>query len=41
MRIAIGGIMHESNSFSPVLTRLEDFAVQRGEEIIPWWARAS
>lgn len=40
MRIAIGGIMHESNSFSPVLTRLEDFAVQRGKEIVPWWARA-
>ena len=37
MRIAIGGIMHESNTFSPTPTALEDFKVQRGDEIITWW----
>ncbi|MBK8021834.1 MAG: M81 family metallopeptidase [Chloroflexi bacterium] len=40
MRIAIGGIMHESNTFSPVPTRLADFSVQRGGEIVMWWAKA-
>jgi len=37
MRIAIGGIMHESNSFSPARTGLEGFSIQRGDEIIDWW----
>ncbi len=32
-RIAVGGIMHESNSFFPQPTRLEDFHVYRGEEV--------
>ena len=40
MRIAIAGIMHESNSFSPARTALADFAIQRGEEIIEWWGQA-
>ena len=40
MRIAIGGIMHESNSFSSVQTTLDDFTIHRGEEIIQWWAQA-
>lgn len=37
MRVAIGGIMHESNSFSPALTGLEVFSVQREAEIVSWW----
>lgn len=40
MRVAIGGVLHESNSFSPLPTRLEDFAVQRGDDIMAWWQRA-
>jgi microcystin degradation protein MlrC len=32
-RIAIAGIMHESNSFHTVKTALSDFRVLRGEEI--------
>jgi microcystin degradation protein MlrC len=32
-RIAVGGIMHESNSFFPKPTRLQDFRVHRGGEI--------
>jgi microcystin degradation protein MlrC len=34
MRVAIGGIMHESNTFAPATTPLEAFGVRRGEEII-------
>ena len=33
-RIAIGGILHESNSFNPRPTPLADFAIRRGEEIV-------
>jgi microcystin degradation protein MlrC len=40
VRIAIGGIMHESNSFNPVMTGFDKFTVHRGEEIVPWWAQA-
>ncbi len=40
MRIAIGGIMHESNSFSPVRTGLDDFAIQRGDDLLSWWGEA-
>ena len=40
MRIAIGGIMHESNTFNPSLTTLPDFSVQRCDEIAVWWAKA-
>jgi microcystin degradation protein MlrC len=37
MRVAIGGIMHESNSFSPAPTDLQAFSVQRGQDILAWW----
>lgn len=40
MRIAIGGIMHESNGFSPAHTGLDDFTIQRGDDIIDWWRQA-
>ena len=33
MRIAVGGIHTESNTFNPVPTRLEDFRVLRGEAL--------
>lgn len=34
MRIAIGHIIHESNSFSPKLTAYSDFTVMRGDQIV-------
>ncbi|MBM3242283.1 M81 family metallopeptidase [Candidatus Poribacteria bacterium] len=34
MRIAVGGISHETNTFSTLKTGLDDFYVRRGEEII-------
>lgn len=39
MRIAVGGIGHETNSFSTLWTGLDDFFVRRGEEIgrDPFW----
>ena len=37
-RIAVGGIMHESNSFYPVPTRLKDFQVFRGTQIAAQYA---
>ena len=37
MRIAIGGIMHESNTFNPRPTPLEAFRIQRGDDIVKWW----
>jgi microcystin degradation protein MlrC len=39
MRIAIAGIGHESNSFTPLRTGLEQFHVRRGEQILqdPAW----
>ncbi len=40
MRIAIAGLMHESNTFSSRPTVLEDFQIQRGEELIAWWREA-
>ena len=40
MRIAIGGIMHESNTFSSVPTTLADFSVQRGAEILTEWGQS-
>ncbi|MBZ0302831.1 MAG: M81 family metallopeptidase, partial [Anaerolineae bacterium] len=40
MRIAIGGIMHESNGFSSARTELADFAIQRSNEIVDWWRDA-
>ena len=33
MRIAVGGIRHETNTFSTLRTRLGDFTVQRGDEL--------
>ncbi|HEU5315191.1 MAG TPA: M81 family metallopeptidase [Chloroflexota bacterium] len=32
-RIAVGGIRHETNTFSTLRTRLEDFAVDRGDAV--------
>ena len=43
-RIAIGGILHESNTFSTDLTDLEDFegrALTRGDEIVPEFATSA
>ena len=40
MRIAAGGIMHESNIFNHRLTSLEAFRVQRGDELVGWWRDA-
>jgi microcystin degradation protein MlrC len=34
MRIAVCGIQHESCTFSPLKTRLEDFTILRGQEIV-------
>jgi microcystin degradation protein MlrC len=34
MRIAVGGMNHESNTFNPIITGPEDFAVFLGEEIL-------
>ena len=33
-RIAVGGIRHETNTFSSLRTTLEDFHVRRGQEIL-------
>ena len=41
MRFAVAGIVHESNSFAPTSTRLEDFEVLRGDEILANDADAS
>lgn len=41
MRLAICGIRHETNTFSPLRVGIEDFDVLRGEEILadgPWQA---
>ncbi|HEX6384633.1 MAG TPA: M81 family metallopeptidase [Anaerolineae bacterium] len=40
MRVAIGGILHESNTFNPRLTGLADFRLQREDEVIRWWGEA-
>ncbi len=40
-RVAIGAILHESNSFSSVKTRLEDFEIRRaeaGRDVLADWA---
>ena len=37
-RVAVGGIMHESNSFYPAPTRLKDFEVFRGGQIVSQYA---
>lgn len=36
-RIAIAGLLHESNSFSSVKTEYSDFQIRRGPEIISEW----
>ncbi len=47
MKIALGGIAHETNTFSTLPTRLEDFTVMRGEELLSgtqsreFWQRAA
>lgn len=40
MKIAVGGILHESNTFSPRRTDRAAFAVKVGEEIVAHWAEA-
>ena len=34
LRIALGGISHESNTFNPIHTGLEDFNIIRGEDLL-------
>ncbi|MDR0639664.1 MAG: M81 family metallopeptidase [Spirochaetaceae bacterium] len=34
MRILVGGINHESNTFNPIITGADDFVVSYGEEIV-------
>jgi len=34
MRIAVGGIRHESNNFSSLVTSLEEFTIARGDDIL-------
>lgn len=43
MRIAVGGFMHESNTFSPRPTRLDDFrdaSFHEGDALVPVWRDA-
>ena len=40
-RIAVGGIMHESNSFYPAPTRLADFHIERGPGIAAQYAESA
>lgn len=43
MRIAVGGIMHESNTFLPLCTGRAEFekgSLKRGDEIVPAWRDA-
>ena len=43
MRIAIGGITHEANTFCPHITDLDDFKARqmlRGDEILDKWIPA-
>ena len=39
-RVAVGGIMHESNTFSAVRTGLDRFGISAGEEIFDVWGPA-
>ena len=34
MRIFVGGIMHETNSFNPIPTRVDDFVIARGDDLL-------
>jgi microcystin degradation protein MlrC len=38
-RIVVGGIQHESNSFSTLRARMADFVVRRGDDVVsePFW----
>jgi microcystin degradation protein MlrC len=44
MRIAVGGIRHETNTFAPIFTEYDDFSISRGQDILadrpgyPWQA---
>lgn len=38
MRVGIVGLQHESNTFSPLKTRLSDFDISVGEEIAESWS---
>src|SRR3954447_24921647 len=41
-RVAVGGIMHESNSFNPALTNLSDFRVedaQQNSQLLSEWRK--
>ena len=40
MRVAIAGILHESNSFSSVLTSLTSFRTEIGQDVIDRWSQA-
>lgn len=41
MRIAIGGLMHESNSFNPDPTGLDLFTLSKGAELLKTWGEAA
>lgn len=38
MRIAIAGFSHESNTFASLPTRVEDFRVHEGADLVDWYA---
>ncbi|MBN9120579.1 MAG: M81 family metallopeptidase, partial [Planctomycetes bacterium] len=43
MRIAVGGFMHESNTFAPLpadLTRFREGSLTYGDAVIPVWQDA-
>ncbi|MBV6430565.1 MAG: hypothetical protein IANPNBLG_00679 [Bryobacteraceae bacterium] len=43
-RVAIGGFMHESNSFNPAHTTLSDYTIQEaggGEDLLALWSKSS
>lgn len=44
-RVAIGGFMHESNSFNPSRTTMEDYSIQEAgvsrEDLLDLWGRSS
>jgi microcystin degradation protein MlrC len=42
MRLALGGLLHETNTFSTLLTTYEDFTIVRGAELLddPVWEEA-
>ncbi|MBL8174505.1 MAG: M81 family metallopeptidase [Bryobacterales bacterium] len=43
-RVAIGGFSHESNSFNPALTNLEDYRIAeggKGEDVIALWSKSN